>query len=109
MQSQPRASMMICPVCTIELVVIEKQGIEIDYCPQCRGVWLDRGELVKLIERSLKSPYDERNDRNRGAYRDEYRDRAYDREHQEDRYRNEHGERGYRGGHHGDKHRRGSF
>ncbi len=31
----------------------ERQGIEIDYCPQCRGVWLDRGELDKLIERSM--------------------------------------------------------
>ena len=35
-----------------ELVMSERQGIEIDYCPSCRGVWLDRGELDKLIERS---------------------------------------------------------
>ena len=32
----------------------ERQGIEIDYCPQCRGVWLDRGELDKIIERSTR-------------------------------------------------------
>ncbi|MBP0599982.1 zf-TFIIB domain-containing protein [Herbaspirillum sp. LeCh32-8] len=44
---------MQCPVCTsTNLLISERQGIEIDYCPQCRGVWLDRGELDKLIERS---------------------------------------------------------
>lgn len=45
---------MHCPHCpTSTLVISERSGIEIDYCPQCRGVWLDRGELDKLIERSL--------------------------------------------------------
>lgn len=45
---------MNCPVCTtVNLVMSERQGIEIDYCPQCRGVWLDRGELDKVIERSI--------------------------------------------------------
>ena len=43
---------MNCPVCNVSLVMSERQGIEIDYCPQCRGVWLDRGELDKIIERS---------------------------------------------------------
>jgi len=43
---------MKCPACAIELKVAERSGIEIDYCPQCRGVWLDRGELDKIIERS---------------------------------------------------------
>lgn len=43
---------MKCPVDERELVMSERQGIEIDYCPTCRGVWLDRGELDKLIERS---------------------------------------------------------
>ncbi len=44
---------MQCPVCTTErLVMADRQGIEIDYCPKCRGVWLDRGELDKLIEKS---------------------------------------------------------
>jgi uncharacterized protein len=42
-----------CPVCkTVELSIADRQGIEIDFCPQCRGVWLDRGELDKIIERS---------------------------------------------------------
>lgn len=44
---------MQCPVCTTErLTMAERQGIEIDYCPKCRGVWLDRGELDKLIEKA---------------------------------------------------------
>jgi Zn-finger nucleic acid-binding protein len=44
---------MQCPVCKeVQLVMSERQNIEIDYCPQCRGVWLDRGELDKIIERS---------------------------------------------------------
>ena len=45
---------MQCPHCPAStLVISERSGIEIDYCPQCRGVWLDRGELDKLIERAL--------------------------------------------------------
>jgi Zn-finger nucleic acid-binding protein len=45
---------MKCPVCpNTDLLMTERSGIEIDYCPQCRGVWLDRGELDKIIERSV--------------------------------------------------------
>jgi len=43
---------MLCPVCKVGLHMSDRQGIEIDYCPQCRGIWLDRGELDKIIERS---------------------------------------------------------
>lgn len=43
---------MPCPVCKVALVMSDRQGVEIDYCPQCRGVWLDRGELDKIIERA---------------------------------------------------------
>ena len=44
---------MKCPVCKdVDLVMSERQGVEIDYCPSCRGVWLDRGELDKIIEKS---------------------------------------------------------
>ncbi len=43
---------MPCPVCKTGLHMSDRQGIEIDYCPQCRGIWLDRGELDKIIERS---------------------------------------------------------
>jgi Zn-finger nucleic acid-binding protein len=43
---------MKCPNCNETLVMTDRQGVEVDYCPQCRGVWLDRGELDKIIERS---------------------------------------------------------
>ena len=43
---------MNCPKCNVLLQMSQRQGVEIDYCPQCRGVWLDRGELDKIIERS---------------------------------------------------------
>ncbi len=43
---------MKCPIDDTELTMSERQGIEVDYCPKCRGVWLDRGELDKIIERS---------------------------------------------------------
>jgi Zn-finger nucleic acid-binding protein len=46
---------MFCPVCkSVDLMMTDRQGIEIDYCPTCRGVWLDRGELDKIIERSVQ-------------------------------------------------------
>lgn len=58
---------MNCPVCNVNLVIADRSGIEIDYCPQCRGVWLDRGELDKIIERSSltfkKSDYDRDDDK----------------------------------------------
>ena len=47
-----RSGPMTCPVDGTTLVMSERQNIEIDYCPTCRGVWLDRGELDKIIERS---------------------------------------------------------
>ncbi len=46
---------MKCPSYDELLVMSDRQGVEIDYCPKCRGVWLDRGELDKIIERSLMS------------------------------------------------------
>lgn len=46
---------MLCPACKIELKMADRTGVEIDYCPQCRGVWLDRGELDKIIERAAPS------------------------------------------------------
>ncbi len=61
---------MKCPLDATDLVMSERSGIEIDYCPKCRGVWLDRGELDKIIERS--GEYDRRDD-------DYRRDRDHDR------------------------------
>lgn len=44
---------MLCPTCdNVSLAMTDRQGIEIDYCPKCRGIWLDRGELDRLIERA---------------------------------------------------------
>lgn len=45
-----------CPACRVDLVMGERHGVEIDYCPRCRGVWLDRGELDRIIERSAADP-----------------------------------------------------
>jgi Zn-finger nucleic acid-binding protein len=49
---------MKCPSCAdATLLMMERQGVEIDYCPSCRGVWLDRGELDKIIERSTSNQH----------------------------------------------------
>ena len=75
-----RGALMLCPVCKVALTMADRQGVEIDYCPQCRGVWLDRGELDKIIERSAAemappppapAPQrrdDDDDDRGRGGY-----------------------------------------
>jgi uncharacterized protein len=51
---------VLCPLDQSELKIADRSGIEIDYCPKCRGVWLDRGELDKLIERAgtFDEPYE---------------------------------------------------
>jgi uncharacterized protein len=62
---------MKCPHCGEILLITERQGIEIDYCPKCRGVWLDKGELDKIIEKTESSEskhYD--NDRKEKDYDD---------------------------------------
>ena len=67
---------MKCPVCNVELLMTDKQGVEIDYCPTCRGIWLDRGELDKIIERSTvvaSAPHPE----NRSRDHDEHRYEAH--------------------------------
>jgi hypothetical protein len=65
---------MKCPVCNIALTMSDRQGIEIDYCPQCRGVWLDRGELDKIIERSTS--YQQVEDRGRSEDKREYEEKS---------------------------------
>lgn len=79
---------MRCPTDETTLVMSERSGIEIDYCPTCRGVWLDRGELDKIIDRSLGQPappqpatpsYDRSDERPRREER--YDDRRYDNRH----------------------------
>lgn len=66
-------SKMKCPVCGVALTMSERQNVEIDYCPECRGVWLDRGELDKIIERSIQvqdqTPQDAGRDSRADAHR----------------------------------------
>ncbi len=62
---------MKCPIDGATLVISDRSGVEIDYCPECRGVWLDRGELDKIIERSAGSGR-----RDGGGDRDRDRDRG---------------------------------
>ncbi len=89
---------MACPVDGATLVMSERQGIEIGYCPTCRGVWLDRGELDKIIERAAVTPtpvpggerYDDR------RYEDDDR-RRYDDRRYDDRRHYGNDEHGYRG------------
>jgi Zn-finger nucleic acid-binding protein len=87
---------MRCPTCDdVTLVISSREGIEIDHCPQCRGVWLDRGELDKIIDRAAPSvvgspaapvqperPRDDRRDD-----RPRYEERGYDDRRYDDRHR----------------------
>ena len=83
---------MQCPVCkTVQLAMSHRENVEIDYCPQCRGVWLDRGELDKIIEQSQREPSSMQSGLDAQAglpRRDEYRDNS----------------RGHGGGHHTSSH-----
>ena len=98
---------MLCPVCNVELNLANRQGVEIDYCPQCRGIWLDWGELEKLIDRSA-APFEDQKEGSHG------RENRGDK-HGGDNYQ---GERSHGQENRGDKHggdrkygerRRGSF
>lgn len=66
---------MLCPACRTDLTMSERSGIEIDYCPSCRGVWLDRGELDKIIERSGESSAREQPRSSRPWPEESYNDR----------------------------------
>lgn len=67
---------MNCPSCNIALQIAERRGIEIDYCSKCRGVWLDRGELDKLLE-SAANPSAHRPGEHSSGDRREYREDDY--------------------------------
>lgn len=70
---------MKCPSCNTDLLSADRQGVEIDFCPQCRGVWLDRGELDKIIEKSA-------------TVETKWHQRLDDDDDDDDRYENKHGE-----------------
>jgi uncharacterized protein len=83
---------MLCPICNVDLLLAERQGLEIDYCPKCRGMWLDRGKLEKIIERSsaefqsfpdrenrnLRSEHDHKSDHHQGKRRGSWFGRVFD-------------------------------
>lgn len=76
---------MKCPVCSgVDLKIAERQGVEIDYCPECRGVWLDRGELDKIIERS--QPQSMQSPPNQQPHNDGYRPQYHDKHHDDHGY-----------------------
>jgi len=76
---------MMCPACEVPLSMADRQGVEIDFCPDCRGVWLDRGELDKIIERSVSNLAPQTAPEPRGC--------------EQDRYAGGHGSQGRHGGH----------
>lgn len=74
----------------------EKQGVEIDYCPECRGIWLDRGELEKIIDRSAQN------------FGDSHKNQTFNNEHSEKQYKHGHNDHHYSSN--GDrKHKKKSF
>lgn len=70
---------MKCPVDNATLLITDRSGIEIDYCPECRGVWLDRGELDKLVQESSRDEQHYESRDRRPEQRNDYRDRDNER------------------------------
>jgi len=87
---------MKCPKCNETLLMTERQGVEIDYCSQCRGIWLDRGELEKIIDRSLAyaPPPDTDRSYTQPGFGDSHRDHD---DHKNHDYRGYHGQRRKKG------------
>lgn len=65
----PKPKGMQCPHCHVPLVMSSRQNIEIDYCPECRGIWLDRGELDKIVERSMEQSAPQNESRSQARHR----------------------------------------
>jgi Zn-finger nucleic acid-binding protein len=78
-----------CPICNVVLQMTERQGIEIDYCLKCKGVWLDRGELDRIIERAVS----ERRSGDLGDQKDE----GYERHEEMQQHGHHHKKRGFWG------------
>lgn len=89
---------MNCPNCNVALVMTDRQGVEIDYCPQCRGVWLDRGELDKIIERSSNFSAKPDAPPQYNPYKQDYKpypDQKYGHGHHHDPYHKHHKKKGF--------------
>jgi len=87
---------MKCPTDNATLVMSERHGIEIDYCPECRGVWLDRGELDKIIDRAGTAPVSPAAPVSAPQYADRpYRDEPY-REQRREPHHDQYGQRPYK-------------
>ncbi len=87
---------MKCPIDNVDLVMSERHGIEIDYCPTCRGVWLDRGELDKIIDRAAGPAQTQASAPSQGqfqpqpqSYQNNYRPSGDHRPRDNDRYRDD--------------------
>jgi uncharacterized protein len=76
--------MLLCPTCRVDLYIAKRQDVEIDYCPQCRGVWLDRGELDKIIKRTIEVASPRRRGENERFSRED-RDEDWDEDWDEER------------------------
>lgn len=98
---------MQCPTCHVDLVMSDRSGVEIDYCPRCRGVWLDRGELDKILERAGAGNHHAPSAQQQ--HHQQHDDRAQQYRHDDDdeyRRRESHGSHD---GHHGKPHKKESF
>jgi Zn-finger nucleic acid-binding protein len=71
---------MTCPRCNTQLIATDRQGVEIDHCPVCRGIWLDRGELDALIDKTTQAMF---NRSNEFVYHDPYK-RSFTSHHEDD-------------------------
>jgi len=77
---------MICPRCNNNLVLSNTQGVEIDYCPGCRGVWLDRGELEKIIERTNSFSLPNQIENQNYNHHDDHHEKIHDDHHEYGQY-----------------------
>jgi uncharacterized protein len=87
---------MRCPVDGTTMAPAERAGVEIDYCPRCRGAWLDRGELDRIVEHSARGGYDRERRGEGGRGHDHADDHEW--RHRSDHERRHHDEDEYRGG-----------
>lgn len=99
---------MQCPTCNVELIMSDRHGVEIDYCPKCRGVWLDRGELDKIIERASENSSHSTRNRDDDDDDNRYDERRHDSHDDHDDRHDRHSNSYHNNGQH-KKHKKESF